>query len=74
MKPFQDATEAARYLERFEGQASDLKLAISDSLLDPLGINMAVITDVVLEKGWEPNGYEQQDGYRVYRYKDIAGK
>jgi len=71
MKPFEDAIEAAHYVERFEGKASDLKLAISDSLLDPIGINMAMITDKILDKGWEPNGYEEKEGYRVYMYKEM---
>lgn len=69
MKPFENATEACNYVERFEGKASDLKLAISDRLLDPVGINMALITDRILAKGWEPNGDKEQDGYRVYKYK-----
>ena len=71
MKPFKDTNEAARYVESFEGKASDLKLAICDSLLDPVGINMAIITDKILDKGWEPNGYEEHEGYRVYMYKEM---
>ena len=72
MKPFEDAAEAAQYVERFEGNAFELKLAISHSLLDPIGINMAIITDAILKKGWERSGYEEKDGYRVYSYKDLA--
>jgi len=71
MKPFEDAKESAQYVKRFEGKASDLKLAINDSLLDPIGINMAIITDKILAKGWEPNGYEEKEGYRVYMYKEM---
>jgi hypothetical protein len=71
MKPFEDAKEAAQYVERFEGKASDLKLAISDSLLNPIGINISIITDKILDKGWEPNGYEEKEGYRVYMYKEM---
>lgn len=71
MKPFEDANEAAQFVERFEGKASELKLAISDSLLDPLGINMAIITDKILDKDWEPNGFEENEGYRVYMYKEM---
>jgi len=37
-------------------------------LNDPLGMNMAILLDALLDKGWEPAGFEQQDGYRIYRY------
>ena len=71
MKPFEDAKDAADYVDRFEGKAADLRLPISDGLLDPLGINMALITDKILDKGWEPDGYEEKEGYRVYKYKEM---
>ena len=74
MKPFKDVKEAAQYVESFEGKASELKLPIHDSLLDPLGINMALITDKILEKGWEPNGYEEKKGCRICMYKEMEGK
>lgn len=71
MKPFKDAKEAAEYVENFDGKASELRLAICESLLDPIGITMSIITEKVLEKGWEPNGYEEKEGYRVYTYKEM---
>jgi len=71
MKPFKDAKEASQYVENFEGKASDLRLSICDSLQDPIGINMAIITDKILGRGWEPNGYEDKEGYRVYMYKEM---
>ena len=69
MKPFKDAYEAVKYIEEFDGKASDLELAICDSLLDPIGINMAMITDKIFAKGWEPDGSEEKEGYRIYKYK-----
>ncbi len=30
---------------------------------------MAIIGDTVLSRGWYPDGFEQHDGYRVYKYK-----
>ena len=71
MKPFKNAKEAAEYIESFDGEAADLKLPIHESLLDPLGTNMALITDKILDRGWEPNGYEEKAGYRVYMYKEM---
>jgi hypothetical protein len=38
--------------------------------LKAVGLNMALILDHVLARGWLPDGYEQRDGYRIYRYKD----
>ena len=69
MNPFKNAEEVVKCIEEFDGKASDMKLSISDSLLDPIGINMAMITDKILAKGWEPDGYEEKEGYRVYKYK-----
>jgi hypothetical protein len=71
MKLLKNTKEAADYVESFEGEAADLKLAIHDSLLDPRGINMALITDKILDRGWEPNGYEEKTGYRVYMYREM---
>lgn len=31
---------------------------------------MAIITDKVLARGWEPGGFIQKDGYRIYLYKE----
>lgn len=71
MNPFTDVHDAVRYVDGFSGTPEELNLAISDVLLDPVGISMAIITDRVLARGWEPNGYEQKDGFRVYRYKKM---
>jgi hypothetical protein len=32
-------------------------------LLDPMGMNMALITDRILAKGFMPNGFIQKVGY-----------
>ena len=42
-------------------------LAISDDLNDALGINMSIILDGILKKGYQPNGLEQKEGYRIYK-------
>jgi hypothetical protein len=70
--PFKDVDEVLKYVDEFQGEAEELELAISDALQDPIGINMALITDRILKKGWEPDGYEEKDGYRVYMYKEMA--
>lgn len=68
-EPFADMEDAKQYIEDYVGEVQDFKLPISDSINDSLGITMALLLDTMLKKGWEPDGFEQQDGYRVYRYK-----
>jgi hypothetical protein len=71
MTPFNDVDEAAKYVDEFKGRPEELELAISDELQDPIGINMALITDRILAKGWEPDGFKQDNGYRIYLYKEM---
>ena len=69
MNPFNNLNEAVNYIDAFEGNPEEFILAISDDLQDHIGMNMATITDRILAKGWEPNGYEQKNGFRLYLYK-----
>lgn len=43
-------------------------LWISDELNDPMGMNMTIIGDSILKAGYMPNGFDQQDGHRIYKY------
>jgi hypothetical protein len=72
MKPFTDVQAALIFVRAFHGSARDLRLPIDDSLQDPIGINMALILNYLLTREWEPDGYEQMNGYRIYRYKEWA--
>jgi len=69
MNPVKTVKEAIKVINSFEGNPEAFDLAISDELQDPLGINIAIIVDSILEKGWEPDGFEQRKGYRIYKYK-----
>lgn len=51
-----------------DGAPQDFALSIDESLIDPVGLSMAVVTDRILAKGWMPDGVETRDGYRVFRY------
>lgn len=53
----------------FVGTPEEFFLAVPEALLDPIGANMALITDRVLARGWQPDGFEQHEGYRLYHYK-----
>ena len=68
-EPFTDMETAKTYIESYAGDVQDFELPISDSINDPLGLTMALLLDTMLKKGWEPDVFEQQEGYRVYKYK-----
>lgn len=55
-------------IDAFDGAPQDFALSIDESLLDPAGLSMALVTDSILAKGWMPDGVEPRDGYRVFRY------
>ena len=71
MKPIASVEEGVRLIESFKGLPQEFQLAVPDTMLDDVGINMAVITDHVLKRGREPDGFTQASGYRVYRYKAL---
>lgn len=73
MKPIRTVEEAKKLIESFAGRAEEFELPISDELQDPVGANMAIITVYILKKGWEPNGFDQKAGFRIYRYKVLGG-
>ena len=72
MKPAASVDEARELIAAHIGRPEDFRLPISDQLQDPIGANMAVITDAILERGWEPDGYTQDEGFRTYKYKTPA--
>ena len=71
MKPYTEIEAARRAIEQFDGLPEDFPLPISDEIQDPMGIAMAMVTDAALAKGWDLDGFDQRDGYRVYKYKSF---
>ena len=69
MTPIIDLADAERRVQAHAGRPEESTLAISETLLDPVGVNMAIITDLILARGWEPDGFVQHEGYRLFRYK-----
>ena len=69
MTRFTTTEEAIEYINAYSGKAEEFELPIAESLLDPMGMNMAIITDSILAKDFEPVGFVQEDGYRVFRFK-----
>lgn len=72
MKPIATVEEAQRVIRSYQGKPEDLRLPIAEALLDPVGINMAIIADGILAREWEPDGYIQEKGFRIYKYKKLG--
>ena len=68
MTPYTTIEAAHKAITEFDGSPNDFSLPVSDEMQDQMGIAAAVITDAALAKGWHPAGYEQRDGYRIYRF------
>ena len=68
MEPINRIEQAKLFIESFEGEPEEFQLPISDELQDPIGMNMAIITDIVLKRCWMPDGFLQKEGYRIYKY------
>ena len=71
MKAVTTIEEARRLIESFTGKPEDFELPVAHALLDQVGVNMAIITDAILARDWEPNGYTEGRGCRIYKYKAI---
>lgn len=69
MRPVNTVSDALKMIDSYEGGPEGFILPVSEELLDPVGINMAIIGDRILSRNWEPNGFEQHTGFRIYRYK-----
>jgi len=69
MEPITDLDTALARIDSFDPQLGTCELPLADLILDPVGINIAILTDRALGKGWEPDGFVQHAGYRVLRYR-----
>lgn len=67
--PFTDVNAAIAAVEALDAQTRKFELAVADSLQDCIGLQMAQITDRALARGWEPRGFVQKKGFRLYRYE-----
>ena len=66
--------EGIRQLEEKPPLGDRFELSVSNSLTfkgkpDTVGFGMALILRRILAMGFEPDGFEQKDGFKLYRYK-----
>ena len=57
MRTVTSIQEAIHLVDTFEGEPTEFQLVIPDALNDPVGLNMAIITDRVLARDWQPDGF-----------------
>ncbi|MEL7095729.1 MAG: hypothetical protein AAGK70_09840 [Pseudomonadota bacterium] len=62
--------EAVASIQSFDGQAEDFELLLCESFFDPVGVNISIVTDAILEKGWMPLKVEQRSGHRHFTYQN----
>lgn len=72
MEPITSLEEARRVIQSYQGTPDEFRLPIAEALLDPVGMNMAIIVDGVLARSWQPDGYVQEQGFRVYKFKALG--
>jgi hypothetical protein len=68
------AEDGIKHLEAHPPSGERFELAISNSFTfrgkpDKVGFGMALILNRILAMRYEPDGFEQKDGFRLYRYK-----
>ncbi len=73
---FRTAEEAKKHIDQSTLNGDSFELHIADDFTfagqpDLMGAGMAVVLDGILVQGFEPDGFDQHDGYRVYRYKPM---
>ncbi|TAJ57837.1 MAG: hypothetical protein EPO53_36745 [Variovorax sp.] len=73
-RPFASVAAAIAAIEALDRELRKFELAVDDVLQDYLGVQMAQITDCALTRGWEPVGFVQDEGFRVYRYERVRGR
>ena len=73
---FKTAEEARAHVLAKEITGDRFELAIRDDFTfagrpDKEGAGMAIVLDAILAQDYTVDGFEQRDGYRVYRYKPL---
>lgn len=74
MNVFHSVDDVLAFLKVTTIAGPSFELALADTLTlwgrpDDLGAGMAIVLDAILAQGYEPAGFTQYDGYRLYRYK-----
>ena len=76
MVPFDSAESVTAFVRTAQLEGGTFELPIADGITlagkpDLIGAAMAFVVDALLARGLEPDGFEQRDGYRIYRFKSM---
>ena len=68
--------EGIKALEAHPPSGDTFNLAISESFTfagkpDTTGAGMAVLLDKILGLGYQPDGFDQKSGFKLYKYKKM---
>ena len=71
------AEDGLQHLAAHSPSSDSFELPISSSFTyagkpDKVGFGMALLLDKILGMGYEPDGFEQKAGFRLYRYKKMG--
>ena len=70
MRVCKTVAEAVASIQSFDGQAENFDLLLCESFFDPVGVNISIVTDAALEKGWIPFDVEKRNGHRRFTYEN----
>jgi len=76
---FKTAEEVRAHVQATKIAGERFELAISNDVTfagqpDKTGAGMAIVLDAILAQGFTVDGFEQRNGYRLYRYKPFGAK
>ena len=76
MNVFDSAERAYAYVNSVRIDGASFEVAIADGFTfagsaDVTGAGMALVLDAILAQGYVPDGFDQREGFRVYRYVPI---
>ena len=66
-EPLKTVEETRSFVQEYFRNKKET-LWVSDELNDSMGMNMAIIADGILKAGYMPDGFDQKDGYRIYKF------
>ena len=73
MRIFQSAEAAREFVlgTRIEGPTFELAIAERFTFAgapDDIGAGMAFVVDAILGQGYQPDGFDEREGFSLYRY------
>jgi hypothetical protein len=73
MRIFQSAEAAREFVAGAKIEGPSFELAIAEGFTfagapDDVGMGMAVVVDAILAQGYQPDGFDQRQGFKLYRY------